>query len=143
MKKIYNVLALTLLLGVGGCAATIIGAGAGTAAATGTDSRGFSTVVDDQTLEHKVNSVLGAQIPDGSFTVASYAGQVLVAGQVPNEAEQIKVDTAVANTAGVKKVWNYVTVGKKESFSDISTDTYLTSAAKTRLIGHLSSALFS
>ena len=123
-----------MLLGVSGCAATVIGAGVGTAAATGTDSRGFGTVVDDQGLEHKVNSVLDAQVPEGSFTVASYNGKVLLAGQVSSDVEKSKAQIAASNTVGVKQVWNYVSIGKKESVGDISSDAYITSAAKTRLI---------
>ena len=132
--KLKNLLAIGVILGISGCAATVIGAGAGAAAASGTDSRGFSTVIDDQSLEHNVNNVLDAQVPKGSFTVASYSGQVLVAGQVATAADASKAELAVTNTAGVKKVFNYVTVGPKESLGDISSDTYLTSAAKTRLI---------
>ncbi len=132
--QVCKLLIALVTIGVSGCAATVIGAGAGTAAATGTDTRGFSTVVSDQTLEHKVNSVLDAQVPNGSFTVASFSANVLLAGQVPTEEDKQKAQIAVTNTSKVKGVWNYLTVGKKETFSEISSDTYLTSAAKTRLI---------
>lgn len=134
MRKLSYLILVVGSISIMGCAATVIGAGAGTAAATGSDSRGFSTVVDDQSLEHNVNNVLDAQVPKGSFTVASYSGQVLVAGQVPTEEDYDKTNVAVTNTSGVKKVWNYVTVSPKESVGDISTDAYITSAAKTRLI---------
>lgn len=134
MKQLTQVLIIGLTLGITGCAATVIGAGVGTAAAVGTDTRGTSTVVDDQTLEHRVNNVLSATVPHGSFTVASYDQQVLLAGQVPSKAAKSKADVATTNTAGVKSVWNYVTVGKNETMSSITQDTYITSAAKTRLI---------
>ena len=129
-----KVLMLSVILGITGCAATVIGAGVGTAAATGTDARGGGSVIDDQLLEHRVNSVLDAQVPKGSFTVASYSNEVLLAGQVSSHKEYDKANLAVENTENVKKVWNYLTVGKKESIGDISKDTYITSAAKTRLI---------
>ncbi|MBP9742087.1 MAG: BON domain-containing protein [Burkholderiales bacterium] len=135
MRKLSYLLIALLSTGIMGCAATVVGAGAGTAAATGTDTRGFSTVVSDQNLEHKVNSVLSAQVPNGSFTVAGYSGKILLAGQVPNEDDYDKADIAVVNTHGVKKVWNFLTVGKNETVGDISADAYITSAAKTRLIG--------
>lgn len=135
MHKLAGIGLAVLTIVVTGCAATAVGVGAGAGVASASDTRGFSTVVSDQTLEHKVNSVLGAQVPNGSFTVASYAAQVLVAGQVSNEADYDKVNNAVTNTQGVKKVWNYVTVGSKETLGDMSQDAYLTSAAKTRLIG--------
>lgn len=134
MRKLFYIVWIIAAFLISGCAATVIGAGAGTAAATGTDERGFGTVVSDQTLEHKVNSVLDAQVPNGSFTVASYAANVLLAGQVSSEDDYDKAITAVINTHGVKKVSNYLTVGKKETVGEISKDGYITSAAKTRLI---------
>lgn len=124
-----------LTFAISGCAATLIGAGAGTAVAVGADSRGGGTVVDDQTLEHRVNKVLDAQVPNGSFTVASHNQRVLLAGQVSSQEERDKAVLAATNTAGVKKVWNYVTISVNETVGDISHDTYLTSLAKSRLIG--------
>lgn len=119
------------------CSAVVVGgvaAAGGTGIATATDARGGGTVVDDQSLEHKVNQVLSAQIPKGSFTVASYDQKILLAGQVPTNADKAKANSAAANTAGVKKVWNYLTVGANEDAGDITNDAYLTTAAKTRLI---------
>lgn len=122
-----------IILGTASCAATVItGAAAGTA--TATDSRGGGNVIKDQGLEHDVNNVLSAQVPSGSYTVASYAGNVLLAGQVPNATIKAKAETATANVVGVKKVWNYLNIGPSEGVSAISQDAYLTSAAKTRLI---------
>ena len=134
-KKIINITILLGLFTLTGCAAAVIGGAGGAVAATGTDTRGTDTVFKDQDLEHKVNTVLSAQVPSGSFTVASYNSQILLAGQVPSQEADNKADLAATNTAGVKKVWNYLTIGPKESLSDISADTYITSAAKTRLIG--------
>ncbi|HMT03097.1 MAG TPA: BON domain-containing protein, partial [Burkholderiales bacterium] len=81
-----------------------------------------------------VNTVLNKQIPDGSFTIASYAQEILLAGQVATLKDKDKAEIAVKNTAGVKKVWNYLTIKTPETVVDISNDAYLTSAAKTRLI---------
>jgi osmotically-inducible protein OsmY len=138
-KNTFNVLGqiifIILSIGISGCAATLIGAGAGTAVAVGTDSRGGSGVIDDQTLEHDVNNVLSAQVPDGSFTVASHNGRVLLAGQVSTPEEKDKAALAVTNTNGVKKVWDYLTLSINETVGDISHDTYLTSLAKSRIIG--------
>lgn len=119
------------------CSALVVGgvaAAGGTGIATATDARGGGTVVDDQSLEHKVNQVLSAQIPKGSFTVASYDQNILLAGQVPTNADKTKANSAAANTVGVKKVWNYLNVGTNEDAGDITTDAYLTTAAKSRLI---------
>ncbi|MCX8515000.1 MAG: BON domain-containing protein [Burkholderiales bacterium] len=135
MKQFSYVLLIFVTSLIVGCAATVVGAGVGTVAATTTDDRGFKTVIADQDLEHKVNNVLSAQVPNGSFTIASYDSQVLVAGQVANENDYDKINQAVNNTNGVKKFWNYVSVSPKETIGAVSKDTYITSIAKTRLIG--------
>lgn len=126
---------IALALASGGCAATLIGAGVATAAAVGADSRGAGTVVSDQTMEHRVNNVLSAQVPSGSFTIASHNQSILLAGQVPTQEQKDKAELAVINTAGVKKVWNYLSISVNETAGDITHDTYLTSLAKSRLIG--------
>lgn len=139
--KTNTLLKLILTLGVissiSSCAAAVVGgavAAGGAGAATATDARGSGNVIDDQTLEHDVNNVLHAQIPNGNFTVASYAKAILLAGQVPTAADKAKAQTAVANTAGVRKVFNYLTVKANETAGDTTHDAYLTSSAKTRLI---------
>ncbi len=58
----------------------------------------------------------------------------MLAGQVATLKDKDKAEIAVKNTAGVKKVWNYLTIKTPETVVDISNDAYLTSAAKTRLI---------
>lgn len=101
---------------------------------TTTTTRTMGNAVDDQALAHSVNNVLKAQLPEGSFTVASYGKEVLLAGQVPTAQDKTKAELAVSNTAGVGKVWNYLTVGENEDTAQITQDAYLTSAAKTRLV---------
>ncbi|MCE3268936.1 MAG: hemolysin [Burkholderiales bacterium] len=99
-KNTFNILSkftiIILALSSAGCAAALIGAGAaaGTAAAVGTDSRGGEKVVSDQVLVRKVNNVLDAQVPNGSFTIASHNQKVLLAGQVSSQEEKDKAETA-------------------------------------------------
>jgi osmotically-inducible protein OsmY len=126
--------AVGLVISIGGCAAAAVGAAAGATAAVATDTRGGTTVISDQTLEHDVNNVLAAQLPYASFTVASFEHMVLLAGQVKSEEDKDKAELAVTNTHGVKKIWNHLAIRPNETMSDITQDTYITSAAKTRLI---------
>lgn len=134
MNKLIKMLIISgVILCTASCMATVVtGAAAGTA--TVTDARGGGNVIKDQDLEHKINNVLDAQVPNGSYTVASYAQNILLAGQVPNATDKAKAEAAVHNVTGVKKVWNYLTIGENEGVSTVSKDAYITSAAKTRLI---------
>lgn len=141
-KKNVNVVknSIKLLISIGiiacttSCTVAVVGGAAAAGTATAMDARGGGNVIDDQGLEHKVNNVLSATVPNGSFTVASYAKNILLAGQVPSVADKYKAQTAVDNTSGVRKVWNYLTVGANEDAGAITNDAYLTSSAKTRLI---------
>ena len=132
-NSIKLLIGVGVILGSASCAATVVtGAAAGTA--TVADSRGGGNVIKDQDLEHKINSVLDAQVPNGSYTVASYAQNILLAGQVPSAKDKDKAEAATHSVVGVKKVWNYLTIGENEGVSAVSQDAYLTSTAKTRLI---------
>lgn len=134
MRNLFQILLIsgTLMCTVS-CAATVV-TGAATGTAVAVDARGGKGVVHDQDLEHKVNNVLDAVTPNGSFTVASYSSHVLLAGQVPTASDKAKAYAAAKNTHGVKGVWNYLTVGPNEGAGGVTQDAYITSAAKTRLI---------
>lgn len=132
MKKNLPLILISFLLS--SCAATAIGVAAGTGAAIGTDDRGGSTVFDDQGLSNKAKSIAEAIEPKGSYTVSAYNGKILLAGQVPNQYDKDIIYSSVKNMNNINGVWNYLTVGKNQSLGQITTDTYLTSAAKSRLI---------
>lgn len=132
MKKNLPLILISFLLS--SCAATVIGVAAGTGAAIGTDDRGGSTVFDDQSLSNKAKSIAEAIEPKGSYTVSAYNGQILLAGQVPNQYDKDVIYSSVKNMNNINGVWNYLTVEKNQSLGQITTDTYLTSAAKSRLI---------
>ena len=99
-----------------------------------TDPQSVGMTVDEQTLSHTVNQVLSAQLPNGSFTVASYGKEVLLAGQVPSSLDKTKAEDATTNTAGVTKVWNYLTIESNEDSAAIAHDAYLTTKARARLV---------
>lgn len=91
-------------------------------------------VISDQNLERKINNVLAAQLPNGSFTVTSYHANVLLAGQVSNTEDKNKAERAVKETDGVKAVWSYLTVEANETAADISKDALITTKVKNKLL---------
>lgn len=145
-KKALNNLIKITLLGAAvssttGCAAFWITAGATTAvAATGTavaiieDDRGASVVLDDQKLEHSVNSSLNQYYPNANFTVASYNYHVLLTGQVATTLQKEGAQLKVEDLPNVRGVYNYLEVRDNVSFAQSSKDTLITSEAKTLLI---------
>jgi osmotically-inducible protein OsmY len=102
MKKLIlkTILLITTGLLLNNCAAIL--AGGATSVAVAKDPRGFSGVIDDQQLEHKINKVLAKEFESGSYTIASFNGNVLIAGQVPNQAYKDKINLAVKSISGVK-----------------------------------------
>ena len=69
-KKITNLSFLIIVISVLFCTT-----------ASGTDTKWIGTTIDDQALEHKVKSVLSAQVPSGSYTVVSFnKGSICVSG---------------------------------------------------------------
>ena len=115
---------------------TLIGGAAaiGTGVAVETDDRGGKIVYDDQKLAGKAKDIASSINSNGSYTISSYNGHILLAGQVPNKSDRDKIGSSVSNINGIKGVWNYLTVEKNQSVAQISKDTYFTSAAKSRLI---------
>lgn len=136
MKKYSKILLLLCSIGVlSSCATAVIGGAAiGTGVAVGTDDRGTGTVYDDQKLSSRAKDIANAINSKGSYTISSYNGHILLAGQVPTGEDKEKIYNSVSNMNGINGVWNYLSVGKNQSIGQISTDTYLTSAAKSRLI---------
>lgn len=137
MKKIYISVLLLSVLSMSGCATAYVAGGAaviGTGVAVATDDRGASTEYDDQRLADRAKDIAGDISSKGSYTVSAYEGTVLMAGQVPSQADKIKIIQSVQDMSGVRGVWDYLTVSHDQSVGQISEDSYLTSAAKTRLI---------
>lgn len=142
MKKIYRESILLLLLAgsislLNGCAAVVVGgvaAGATSGAAVAADPRSADGVVSDQKLRGKVEDVINAAIPENNVEVTSYDHNILLTGQVNTEDDKTKAETVAKDAAGVKKIYNYITVGHKQSASQTSKDSYLTSAVKSNLL---------
>jgi len=138
MKKFGLITILIVSLGIlDGCAAAVVGgvaAGATTGAAVATDPRSGGGVVDDQKLRGSVKDALDAMIPGNSIEVTSYSQKVLLTGQVISEDNKVKAEKVAGEVPGVKKVYDYITVGASQSTGQSSKDAYLTSAVKSKLL---------
>lgn len=120
-----------------GCAAAVVGGATavGTGIAVGTDSRGGGEVMSDQELSSRAKDIAKAINPAGSYSFSAYSGKILLVGQVPTEDDKTKIYNAVQSIPSQKGVWNYLTVEKNQSFGQVTKDSYITSSAKTTLIG--------
>lgn len=126
--------AVTIFAATGVGAKTLGGYVDGAVDAVKDSTNSTGAAFTDQNLERKVNNVLSAQVPKGSFTTASYYKYILLTGQVPTKADKDKAELAAKNTAGVKSIWNYLTVEANEDAAAISKDAWITNKARSKLV---------
>lgn len=118
-----------------GCAAVVVG-GAATGAAVATDRRTAGVFVGDQEIELRAMSRLREALPQktGSIAVTSYNRQVLLTGQVPDEATRARAAEVVKGVPDVRTVFNELSVSGVTSLTSTANDTGLTASVKTRLL---------
>jgi len=125
-------LATAVLLGA--CAPILVG-GAVMGGTMMVDRRSSGTQVDDQGIELKSVTQIDNAIGDrGHINITSYNRQVLITGEVPTEADKVKVEQAVAHIPNVRSVVNELTVGPSSSIGTRSNDTLLTSKVKASIV---------
>lgn len=139
-KPVLIGVAMTAPLFFSGCAALIVGAGAGAAGAIiGSDSRTVSTMAYDQQIEGKAQDILNnnqelANSDDFAIDVYSMSGNVLVVGQTVNKPYLDWCLREIAKLDYVRHVYNYATIGKPISATDTANDSYITSKVKGLLL---------
>lgn len=136
MKNILLMSAMGLaLLQLTGCAAVLVG-GAATGAAVTVDRRTAGTVIGDQEIELRAYNRLRENFPKDSMNVSatSYNRQLLLTGQVPNEATRTKVEAVVRPIPDVRTVVNETSVSGATSFTSKGNDASLTALIKARML---------
>ncbi len=135
LARIFTFSTVFATLTISGIGAKTLGGYVDSAVDSVTDTTNSTgAAFTDQNLERKVNNVLSAQVPNGSFTIASYYKYILLTGQVPTKADKDRAENAVSNTAGVKAVWSYLIIEPNESTKAISNDARITTAARNKLV---------
>ncbi len=126
-------LAIASLLGA--CAPIIIGGAAVGSAMVVSDRRTAGAQVEDQAIELKAGSSVGALMGDRAhINITSYNQVVLLTGEVPTEADKAAVEKAVAKTEHVRSVVNDLAVMPSSSLSSRSNDTYITGKVKATFV---------
>ncbi len=128
-------LALSGLMALSGCGLLVVG-GAAATATVASDRRTTGEQVEDQTIEMKIGAEMRKLFSDDTARVnaLSYAGIVLLTGDVPNEQDKQRAGEAAKQVEKVKKVVNELRVGDITPVSVRSNDTWLTSKVMTTLI---------
>src|SRR5690606_34976929 len=129
-------LGLAGAIALSGCGLLVVGGTAATTATVATDRRTAGEQVEDQTIELKIGAEMRKLFPDDNARVnaTSYAGLVLLTGDVPTEQGKQQAENTAKQVEKVKKVINEVRVGEVTPISVRTNDTWLTSKVKSTLI---------
>lgn len=139
MKKIsrpwvFATLLLAALPTLQGCVG-VAAVGVGTGALAIFDRRSLGAQTEDETIEWKASNRVSAKFGDFvHVNYTSYNRKVLLTGEVPNEEYKVALRDLVATVENVEGVYDELIVGGISSIAGRTTDTYITSKVKTRLI---------
>ena len=130
----FPALGMALTLFLNGCAGLLVG-GAATGITVVHDRRTAGTVIDDQTIELKLQDALNQQLPPGNhISVTSYNGAVLLTGQVISApARQQAEEIARRIDPPIREVYNELVIGPTLPLSVQGNDALLTTKVKTSL----------
>jgi osmotically-inducible protein OsmY len=136
MNKLIQIALLGVALSqLHGCAAVAVG-GAATGAAVALDRRTAGVFVGDQEIELRALTRLREALPQksGSISATSYNRQVLLTGQVPDEATRARAAEVVKGIPDVRTVFNELSVSGVTSLTSQANDTTITGNLKARLL---------
>ncbi len=68
------------------------------------------------------------------IAVDSFDGNVLLTGEVPSEADRIRVQTLVSSISDVRSLYNELKISRKHTMSYNALDAYITSQLKGKII---------
>jgi len=137
-RTIRTLMVAALLAGsLSACAPLLVGGTAVTAAMVASDRRTAGEQLEDNVIELKVASDVRSLFPqnnDVRVNATSYAGVVLLTGDVPTPADSQRAEQAASEVEQVKRVVNRLRVGSVTPFGVRSNDSWLTSKVRTNLI---------
>lgn len=136
MSKLIRVALIGAVLSqLGGCAAAVVG-GAAVGTSVALDRRTAGVYVSDQEIELRALARLRETFPQKTehISATSYNRQVLLTGQVPDEATRARATDVVKGIPDVRMVFNELTVSGVTSLTSDANDAALTGQVKTRML---------
>ena len=118
-----------------GCVPAVIVGGAAAGVMSAHDRRSTGTQTDDETAEWKAMQSIPAQYKDlthANFT--AYNRRLLITGETPSEEAKSGIEAKVRTIDGIREVYNELGIGPASSLGSRSTDSFITSKVKARLV---------
>lgn len=126
--------ALVLSTQISACVPVVVG-GAAAGGAMAADRRTSGIYIEDENIELKANKlVYDALTEESHVNVTSFKGNVLITGEVPDEAAKTKAGEVILGIENVRSITNELTIGPKTSVSSRANDSLLTSKVKTKFL---------
>jgi osmotically-inducible protein OsmY len=134
-KLIYAALLGVAISQLQGCAAVAVG-GAAVGTSVALDRRTAGVYVGDQEIELRAMNRLREAFPQktDNISATSYNRQVLLTGQVPDEASRARATEAVKGIPDVRTVFNELSISGITSLTSDANDVTITGSVKTRLL---------
>jgi len=120
-----------------GCAAGVIGAGVAAGAAAAHDRRTTGTIVDDGLIELKARDAISgdeALRDEAHINVTSFNNIVLLSGETPTAEMRERAGRLVGALDKVREVHNELRLAAPSAMLTRSSDSWITSKVKTRLL---------
>jgi osmotically-inducible protein OsmY len=128
------ILAVALGTQLTACVPVIVG-GAVVGGSMAADRRTSGTYIEDQAIELKASKAIADSLKEKVHAnITSFNRQVLITGEVWDEASKKKAESFVKPIENVISIQNYLVVGPSSSLSTRSNDAYLTSKVKTNFL---------
>ena len=124
-----------LAAALGGCAPLVLG-GAAVGGAVAVDRRSVGVQIEDEAIEGRVNRAIIGKFgrDEVNVNVTAYNRNVLLAGQVVNEAAKAEVEALARVQQNVATVYNELEVGPLASLGTRTSDTGLSARVRTELL---------
>ncbi|EBS2928702.1 osmotically-inducible protein OsmY [Salmonella enterica subsp. enterica serovar Hvittingfoss] len=137
MKHLPGILSFFFITLLSGCApAAVLITSATVTARTAADPRSTGRQIDDGTLALLVSHTISEAglSPLARVTATVYQGDVLLTGEVPDDATRQAATKAVSSVAGVRHIWNETRTGITISTGQKISDTWLASDIRVKLL---------
>jgi osmotically-inducible protein OsmY len=131
-RNTASMMALAISILLSGCS-SIVGTTTNQPLQENYKSRSLGAMLDDESIETKalVNiRKLSPSLDDAHVVVVSYNGNVLLAGQVPNEEDRTRAAEAASVLKQVRRVTNELTVSSNTDFWAGMSDSWITTKLK-------------
>ncbi len=138
MKKfVWAALLVASLPIIHGCAAAVVG-GAAAGALMVDDRRKPGVYLKDEEIELRAMDRLRGHFPEKTVSVSatSFNHQVLLTGQVPDDATRGRVEETIRGIPNVARVHNETTVSGVTSLTSETNDATITTKVKARLVNN-------